>query len=349
MSGHRHRLSREAVASLKDRVPLASLISSSVVLQKDGAEHTGLCPFHIEDTPSFRVWRDHAHCFGCGWHGDALDWLRDQERMSFMGAVRHLREWSGIDEPTGTSNPRPSPPVLPWRPMTPVPSNAPSLIDQSGVARAFNPKRAGTNWEWTRWRPTLDHAYRNARGELIGYVLRVERREGGKFTPTVTYCHHAETGERRWCVVPFDVPRPLYGLDNLARRPTTVVLVEGEKTRDAARRLLPSLVTMTWPGGCRGYHLVDWTPLLGRRVVGIPDADKQGREAFDGRIDNHGRRVAGILEILAGVGADARRVEPPSTFACGWDLADAEQQQWDTARTLAWIKANLMEPCRAAA
>ena len=92
----RQRISADQIAVTKDRVSLPSLIGESVTLQKDGDEFTALCPFHAEDTPSFRVWRDHAHCFGCGWHGDVIDWLIEDERMSFPGAIRHLREWSGL-------------------------------------------------------------------------------------------------------------------------------------------------------------------------------------------------------------------------------------------------------------
>lgn len=33
------------------------------------------CPFHSENTPSFHVYKDGYHCFGCGAHGDIFDWL----------------------------------------------------------------------------------------------------------------------------------------------------------------------------------------------------------------------------------------------------------------------------------
>ena len=55
---------------------LAALIARSVFLQRSGRQWTGLCPFHAETTPSFVVFGDHYHCFGCGAHGDEAEWLR---------------------------------------------------------------------------------------------------------------------------------------------------------------------------------------------------------------------------------------------------------------------------------
>ncbi len=339
------RMTPQQIADVKSRVPLASLIGSSVPLRRDTAsEHTALCPFHAEDTPSFRVYADHAHCFGCGWHGDAVTWLMERERMSFAGAIRHLREFSGVAEPKALeAQIQISRENREWLPLVPVRSDAPPLMNKGGIVRAFNPKRAGTSWEWTRWRPSLVHHYRGTAGELLAYVLRIDGKNG-KFTPTITYCRHVETGERRWCVIPMPKPRPLYRLDELAKRPTVaVLLVEGEKTADAAQGLLPSLVASTWPSGAKAHHLADFTPLRGRRVVCVPDADKEGRAAFDGRVTPRGKRVPGVLEVLAGIGAAVRRVEPPAGLPEGWDLADAAAEGWDTARTTAWLKANLVE------
>jgi hypothetical protein len=340
----RGRITPEQVATVKARVPMPSLIGESIALRRETpTEYLALCPFHTEDSPSFRVYRDHAHCFGCGWHGDAIDWLIERERMSFPGALRHLRDWAGVAEPVEkeleVSCRRENPD---WQPIVPIPENAPSLVGGGGIIRAFNPKRAGTSWEWTRWRPSLTHPYRLADGALAGYVLRVDKTNGGKFTPTLTFCQHKDSDERRWCVVPLPTPRPLYRIEELGRRPNaTVLLVEGEKTADAAQRLLPSSLTMTWAGGAKAYHLTDFTALRGRKVVCVPDADAEGRAAFDGRVTHRGKAVPGILEIICGIGASARCVVPPASLPDGWDLANAEAERWDTARTLSWIKAHL--------
>lgn len=190
-------------------------------------------------------------------------------------------------------------------------------------------------------RPALVHPYCSASGELLGYVLRVIGKSSKKFTPTITYCENA-TSARRWCIVPFARPMPLYGLERLAARPgATVVLVEGEKTAEAAQRLLPSMVATTWPGGSKAYRHVDFSPLRGRRVICVPDADQPGRDAFCGRRSPDGKRVPGILDQLTDIAASARLVELDPTLPEGWDLADAEVEGLDTARALAWVRKRL--------
>lgn len=48
------------------------------------------CPFHHEDSPSFTVYRDHAHCFGCGWHGDVIKWTQERRGLGFREACEML-------------------------------------------------------------------------------------------------------------------------------------------------------------------------------------------------------------------------------------------------------------------
>jgi hypothetical protein len=185
------------------------------------------------------------------------------------------------------------------------------------------------------------HPYCSVAGAPLGYVLRVIGKAGKKFTPTVTFCENA-AGDRRWCIVPFARPLPLYRLERLVARPAaTVVLVEGEKTAEAAQRLLPSMVATTWPGGSKAYRHVDFSPLQSRRVICVPDADPPGRDAFRGRRSQDGKRVPGILDLLTDIAARVRLVEPEATLPEGWDLADGEAEGWDTAQALAWVRRRL--------
>lgn len=56
---------------------LSAVVGQSVKIKRQGREFVGCCPFHQEKTPSFTVNDDKgfAHCFGCGWHGDAADFV----------------------------------------------------------------------------------------------------------------------------------------------------------------------------------------------------------------------------------------------------------------------------------
>ena len=45
------------------------------------------CPFHSEKTASFRVYSDGTyHCFGCGAHGDVIDFVMNIQNISFEDA-----------------------------------------------------------------------------------------------------------------------------------------------------------------------------------------------------------------------------------------------------------------------
>jgi hypothetical protein len=86
---------RSHLERLKEQVPLAELIGGSLSLKRSGRFLIALCPFHVEGTPSFYVYDDHCHCYGCGAHGDAINWLIQTRRISFMEAVAFLAGSSG--------------------------------------------------------------------------------------------------------------------------------------------------------------------------------------------------------------------------------------------------------------
>jgi DNA primase len=65
--------------------------NSGVQLRKVGARHVGPCSFHEDRTPSFYVFPDgHYKCFGCGEHGDVVDFVQKLHGLSFKDALRHL-------------------------------------------------------------------------------------------------------------------------------------------------------------------------------------------------------------------------------------------------------------------
>ncbi len=59
----------------------------------------GCCPFHGEKTPSFYVYEDGYHCFGCGAHGDAISFVMQTQGSAFMEAVQSLAGEAGLDVP----------------------------------------------------------------------------------------------------------------------------------------------------------------------------------------------------------------------------------------------------------
>jgi DNA primase len=85
---------------LRLRLPLADFLSRRVRLVKSGIHTKALCPFHQEKSPSFVLYNDHYHCFGCGAHGDIITFTMQADRLSFPDAVEKLAGEAGLPVPT---------------------------------------------------------------------------------------------------------------------------------------------------------------------------------------------------------------------------------------------------------
>ncbi len=98
------RFPPEFLDELRQRVSLADVVGRKVKLVKKGREHSGLCPFHTEKTPSFTVSEEKGfyHCFGCGAHGDIIKFLTEGEGLHFTEAVERLASDAGLTLPEVT-------------------------------------------------------------------------------------------------------------------------------------------------------------------------------------------------------------------------------------------------------
>ena len=86
---------------LRGRIGLADVVGKRVRLVRKGREHSGLCPFHKEKSPSFTVNEEKGfyHCFGCGAHGSVFDFVMQTEGLSFPEAVERLAGEAGMEVP----------------------------------------------------------------------------------------------------------------------------------------------------------------------------------------------------------------------------------------------------------
>jgi DNA primase len=92
---------KEEIERLKHLVPCWEFIGHhGVALRKSGDSYLGLCPFHLERTPSFRVWDDHYHCFGCGASGDVFAWCEQKLDAPFIQALKLVAAYAGRPDPT---------------------------------------------------------------------------------------------------------------------------------------------------------------------------------------------------------------------------------------------------------
>lgn len=180
-------------------------------------------------------------------------------------------------------------------PILPVPSSAP----EPGF---MHPRLGRATGAWT---------YRDEANRLLGYVARFDT-PGGKEVLPLTWCA-LSGGVKAWRWKSFPDPRPLYGLDRLVSRPDAPVLVvEGEKTADAAADLFPGHVVLTWPGGSKAVRKARWASLAGRSVAVWPDADAPGVKAAE----------AVAAAALASAARSVCIVALPPHLPEGWDLAD---------------------------
>src|SRR5690625_5482953 len=81
-------------------------------MRASGNIYKTFCPFpdHNERTPSFTVYPDESRytCFGCGQHGDAIDFIREYKGMDFVSSVQFLGHRLNIEvQDTGDSNQKP--------------------------------------------------------------------------------------------------------------------------------------------------------------------------------------------------------------------------------------------------
>jgi DNA primase len=92
---------KQFIVDLIDRADVVEVVGRHVQLKKAGKEFKACCPFHDEKTPSFTVSpaKGFYHCFGCGAHGNALDFLMEYDHMEFVEAVESLAGTMGIEVP----------------------------------------------------------------------------------------------------------------------------------------------------------------------------------------------------------------------------------------------------------
>jgi putative DNA primase/helicase len=190
-------------------------------------------------------------------------------------------------------------------------------------------------------------AFRNAQGQLLGYDARFEYERDGKRHKDVLPLTYCQIGDKRgWRSKAMPFPRALYGLDRLAQRPDApVVVAEGCKSADAAGRLLPDYVAISWPGGGNGTMHTDWAPLAGRKVLIWPDRDRHKQRGTNAEkpYDEQAGTITGaaIAKRLIGIAAEIAILDladwTGDEVKDGWDAADALAEGWTEERAASFV------------
>jgi 5S rRNA maturation endonuclease (ribonuclease M5) len=170
------------------------------------------------------------------------------------------------------------------------------------IARLYH-KRLG--------KPSMVHVYRNEKNQVIGYVCRFDS-AFGKEVLAFTYFEWDGKLGWHWSEKGWNGTKPIYGVEKLRKRQKAkILIVEGEKTCDAAQRLFPDMICLSWRGGTGNVTYVDLSPLKDRDVIIWPDNDDHG--------------ILAAKHIASSI-PNAIIIEPPKWKFVGWDLADAEKE-----------------------
>jgi len=209
-----------------------------------------------------------------------------------------------------------------WRPLIPIPETAPKL------PRALVDRIAPAGFEFGAiWR------YHTAQGDRAFFVVRYDKPANGapadKQIRPFCYCG-GPNGQAEWRSKALTDNRPLYRLDLLSQRPDSpVLIVEGEKTADAAAQRFPEFVVMTSSSGAKAATKTDWSPLKRRKVTIWPDADVAGAGY-----------ASEVTAILHQIGArSVATVAVSQAWPQGWDLADDLPAGLDSSALYALLQA----------
>jgi len=230
---------------------------------------------------------------------------------------------------------------LDWKPIVPVPKNVPG--PDVGKCLYYMLKEG--------YQEVVRHVYRDEQGNLKGYVVRLEKRDGDtvdKKTLPLSWGRDAR-GSPYWKSKAFyeEENRTPYGVEKLAQdqgKPVgkPILVVEGEKTADKAQKDFPGYHVLTWVGGAGAVGKTSWACLSGKDVTIWPDYDyNQGGQKAAQKLQQI------IIQLNKDAGKEGRVgvVELPDTLRegpeplkDGWDLADPLPKSWTLSTVEQMIK-----------
>lgn len=259
---------------------------------------------HVElRGPKTGMFKDHAGGDG----GDVLKLIElNQNLPDFKAVMDWARSWLSLPA---------------W---TPDPNSAPAF---DPLRFSFRDRYGDKAW-----------TYRDANGVIIGYVVRFTNGDGKDIIPL-----RIIDGKPKWKGWTGEERKPIYGIEHLKRRANaSLLIVEGEKTKDAAQKLFPDRVALTWQGGSKAVKNVDWQPVIDHIVA---NTDTEG---FDVVIwedaDEPGRSCTKYLQTL--LPPPVKRVTT-TELPEGWDLADEPPEGVDIQALMDAAQYNLPAPKKA--
>jgi hypothetical protein len=300
------------LADVRARSDVRELVGREVALKRKGRDLWGCCPFHGEKSPSFVAYADHYHCYGCGAHGDAVDWLRTRGGLTFEQAIEELAVQAGL---------------IPDREGRVRPKKAPvaAAVPGDDAAERQN-KIAWSRGLWAECRPaagTLVCRYLAARG------ITLEPPPSIRFHPALWHADEKADMPAMVAAVQ-DGGRDIVGVHRTYLWPDGRGKSRGKKMagvcKGGAIRLAPAAATLAvaegietalsvmeatglpaWAAMSRGWLAEVALPPIVREVALFVDADDADPEAAE-------RHIAAAVAAHAAAGRKVRVARPPKGF-----------------------------------
>ena len=295
---------------IKQNSNIVEVIYKHLTLTKHGSEYYGICPFHDDKKSSLQVNESKQvfKCFACGVGGDSIEFLIKMGR-NYIEACNEIKGISTLTETNPVQNKAKKPiKKQEWEFISVPPQEKPDL----------------THYKFGK--PSGDWVYHDKNGIKICYIARFNLPNGEKQVIPMVYARKNNFEQWRWQGIPSK--RPLYNLHLIVKNPkATILLVEGEKTADAAQKMLnhEKTVVTCWIGGANGIKQTDFTSINGRKIIFWADNDAPGFLAMNN-----------ISDLI---NSDVKRfVKIPNSYTPKWDAAD---KQWKPNEINKFIKDNL--------
>ena len=83
------------------QVDIVKVISAYQPVTKKGRDYIALCPFHDDSNPSMHISPEKQifKCFSCGVGGDAINYVKRRENISYFEAIKKVAEICNISDP----------------------------------------------------------------------------------------------------------------------------------------------------------------------------------------------------------------------------------------------------------
>lgn len=387
---------------LRDRIKSAWKLDDAIAelagvkLVKKGSRQFCLCPFHNEKTPSFFVnsQKGFYKCFGagCGASGDLIRFIMDYKGLSYGRALSFAAERLGISDAAMEGPPPKSPPARPKIKREVKPAPAPKPFDWEPAPSSVKAPGPGDHikaWQDKDGGKSLTlhaddaHEYRDCDGSLICLVIRREFRSGQKSFIPLRWGDVPDSSEAKildpapgarakgWIVggPPAGFLKPVYGMEHASKwikgGGRKILIVEGEKTCDAARQILLDTKTpgdwiaLSPMGGSSAARMSDWerfaallAPRTKEHAISVcvwPDADKPVKKPDGTVLDRQEKFAMEVMKCLLSAlqrhgaameNVSASRYFPMEERQPGWDLADARNEKWEGRHLLMALEKN---------